>query len=289
MLFQLNEFHRNTPESELSADLQRVAQFYGCNTLTAKQYAEYGRFSIGTFRSRFNSWNNALQMAGLVIKKIPTQQQLIEDIRNTANRLGKSTITSTEYELHGMFTRQQVKRACKSWSNAMCDANLQPTGFNTAGISENLLLEEIANVWLKIGKQPTTADFRKNKLFKYGLTTYTRRFGSWRNALTKLMKVMHENGELQLPSQQQQFDEQTIESNPQPYKHKTTRDVNYRLRYQVMMRDQCRCRCCGKSPATDPGVELEIDHIIPWSKGGETTLDNLQTLCKQCNRGKSNS
>lgn len=289
MLFQLNEFHRNTPESELIADLQRVAQFYGCNTLTAKQYAEYGRFSIGTFRSRFNSWNNALQMAGLVIKKIPTKQQIIEDIRNTANRLGKSTITSTEYELHGMFTRQQVKRACKSWSNAMCDANLQPTGFNTAGISENLLLEEIANVWLKIGKQPTTADFRQNKLFKYGLTTYTRRFGSWRNALLRLIEVMNENEEIQPIAQQTQSNDQTIKQITQSHKHNTPRDVNYRLRYLVMMRDQCRCKCCGKSPATDPGVELEIDHIVPWSKGGETTLENLQTLCKQCNRGKSNS
>lgn len=34
--------------------------------------------------------------------------------------------------------------------------------------------------------------------------------------------------------------------------------------------------------------EMEGDHIIPWSKGGKTTIDNLQMLCKKCNREKGN-
>ncbi|WP_343324290.1 HNH endonuclease signature motif containing protein [Streptococcus sp. Marseille-P8640] len=34
-------------------------------------------------------------------------------------------------------------------------------------------------------------------------------------------------------------------------------------------------------------VVLHVDHIIPWSKGGETVLGNLQTLCSKCNLGKS--
>lgn len=33
--------------------------------------------------------------------------------------------------------------------------------------------------------------------------------------------------------------------------------------------------------------EMEGDHIIPWSKGGHTTDDNLQMLCKECNSAKS--
>ena len=57
------------------------------------------------------------------------------------------------------------------------------------------------------------------------------------------------------------------------------------LRYDVMRRDRFRCRLCGRSSEED-GVKLEIDHIKPISKGGKTELNNLRTLCYDCNRGK---
>ena len=41
---------------------------------------------------------------------------------------------------------------------------------------------------------------------------------------------------------------------------------------------------CGAS--ANDGVKLEVDHIVPVSKGGKSTMDNLQTLCERCNRGK---
>ena len=69
----------------------------------------------------------------------------------------------------------------------------------------------------------------------------------------------------------------------------STRVISDKLRYQVLKRDNFKCCACGASPAKDPSVELHIDHIIPWSKGGETTIDNLQTLCSRCNLGKSDS
>lgn len=56
------------------------------------------------------------------------------------------------------------------------------------------------------------------------------------------------------------------------------------LRYQVLERDR-RCLLCG---ATTDDTKLHVDHIIPWSQGGPTELDNLQTLCARCNLGKGN-
>lgn len=56
-----------------------------------------------------------------------------------------------------------------------------------------------------------------------------------------------------------------------------------RLRHEVFRRDGYRCRECG---ATNKETRLEIDHIVPVSKGGGNNLSNLQTLCKACNRAK---
>jgi hypothetical protein len=70
---------------------------------------------------------------------------------------------------------------------------------------------------------------------------------------------------------------------------KTGRTPGMALRFQIMKRDRFTCCTCGASPAKDPAVELHVDHIIPWAKGGETTTDNLQTLCAVCNMGKRDS
>ncbi|HBG61956.1 MAG TPA: hypothetical protein DDX37_09030 [Candidatus Omnitrophica bacterium] len=71
-------------------------------------------------------------------------------------------------------------------------------------------------------------------------------------------------------------------------RHKTKRDINWRLRFLVLKRDNFKCKACGSSLATDTGIILHVDHIKAWASGGETVLENLQTLCSKCNIGKSN-
>lgn len=61
-----------------------------------------------------------------------------------------------------------------------------------------------------------------------------------------------------------------------------------KLREFIKQRDHFTCCNCRNSTAVEPNLLLEIDHIIPVSKGGRTTEDNLQTLCWKCNRAKSN-
>lgn len=48
------------------------------------------------------------------------------------------------------------------------------------------------------------------------------------------------------------------------------------------------CTLCGARPGKDRDVELDIDHIVPTSKGGSDEESNLQVLCAQCNRAKGN-
>lgn len=59
-----------------------------------------------------------------------------------------------------------------------------------------------------------------------------------------------------------------------------------RLRQQIKERDHYTCKACGVSTEQEPHLLLEIDHIVPVSKGGLTTEENLQTLCWRCNRSK---
>lgn len=61
------------------------------------------------------------------------------------------------------------------------------------------------------------------------------------------------------------------------------------LREAIKKRDNYTCCICGNSVFNEPNLLLEVDHIIPISKGGKTEASNLQTLCWRCNRSKSNN
>jgi 5-methylcytosine-specific restriction endonuclease McrA len=74
-----------------------------------------------------------------------------------------------------------------------------------------------------------------------------------------------------------------------PAKRRTCREISDRQRFRILVRDGFRCRSCGASPLAKPGVELHVDHVLPWSKGGETVDENLATKCKKCNLGKGNA
>lgn len=59
-----------------------------------------------------------------------------------------------------------------------------------------------------------------------------------------------------------------------------------RLRSQIKERDQHTCVLCRVSLSAEPHLLLEVDHIMPVSKGGLSVPENLQTLCWRCNRSK---
>lgn len=62
------------------------------------------------------------------------------------------------------------------------------------------------------------------------------------------------------------------------------KNISAAIRFKVLKRDKFTCQYCGRS-----GIELEIDHIVPVSKGGTNDIGNLITACKECNRGKSDT
>lgn len=131
----------------------------------------------------------------------------------------------------------------------------------------------------KEGQQPIREDMNNKTLSHISSGAYLRRFGTWTNALKSYIEYMDD--ECDQPGKGKSKDV-VFPSVPTE-----SRTINLRLRWKVMRRDNFKCCLCGASPAKDPSVELHIDHIVPWSKGGETTLNNLRTLCSKCNLGKS--
>ena len=64
-----------------------------------------------------------------------------------------------------------------------------------------------------------------------------------------------------------------------------SRTIPKKLRFDVFKRDHFTCLYCGRTP---PTVTLEIDHILAFSKGGQTVIENLATSCRDCNAGDEN-
>ena len=71
----------------------------------------------------------------------------------------------------------------------------------------------------------------------------------------------------------------TAES-PLPYEQTTREPIREAVRSEVWRRDGGQCVKCGSKQ------NLQFDHIIPVSKGGATTVPNLQLLCGACNGAK---
>ncbi len=67
-------------------------------------------------------------------------------------------------------------------------------------------------------------------------------------------------------------------------KAEVVRTISGKTRLDVFERDGYRCQMCGRT--VEDGIKLHIDHIIPFSKGGTSDMDNLQVLCHECNLAK---
>ncbi|MEM2874179.1 MAG: HNH endonuclease [Candidatus Nanoarchaeia archaeon] len=64
--------------------------------------------------------------------------------------------------------------------------------------------------------------------------------------------------------------------------------IDWRIKQKVLQRTHWRCTYCGRSGWwSEKEVNLQIDHIFPFAKGGKTELSNLVAACTECNKEKS--
>ena len=86
-------------------------------------------------------------------------------------------------------------------------------------------------------------------------------------------------GLLDIIAQELELSTSRVNIKPKADSYKKKR-ISHSLRMQVYERDKYRCVTCGTH------LNLTCDHIYPESLGGETSLSNLQTMCKSCNSKK---
>lgn len=221
MKYKLKDFNRNVPNIELLDDLKRVADKLGLSEMSSRQYdSNGGKYTSGTIGLRFESWNKALEKAGLkpVLKHKASKVELFQNIEK---------------------------------------------------------------LWMKLGRQPVFRDMRR-PLSEFSAEPYKNSFGTFRNALEEFVEYINSENTSQGIEENEADFEPVQEIS---FKHKTKRFPSERLKVQVLMRDGNKCRLCG---ITVTGENIHFDHIFPWSKGGETILDNLQVLCETHNLAKGN-
>jgi hypothetical protein len=200
-----------------------------------------------------------------------SEGELLADLTRVASELGKSRVTIDEYNDRGAFHSTTLARRFGSWFAATDKAGLCRT--RNLNIPSEDLFANLVDLWTALGRQPRYSDLRPGAS-RFSSGTYEKRFGGWTKALQAFV-VWANEGDLVPPQA-----ESVVGSG-----RKTPRNINWRLRALVLMRDGARCRLCGATP--HDGIRLHVDHIKPWSKGGETLLENLQILCNICNIGKS--
>jgi hypothetical protein len=188
----------------------------------------------------------------------------------------------SQYAKLGKFDSSTPKRRFGSWSNVLREAGLQKAKIQqNVRLTDEELFKNLEDAWVKLGRQPRSTEMFE-PISRYSSTVYKNHFGTWTKALEEFVVYVNKEEDL---SSEEAFKNQKPELTA---RHRTQRGVNWRVRFLVMRRDNFRCRNCGRSPATDQAIILHVDHVTAWANGGETTLENLQTLCSQCNIGKSN-
>jgi len=108
-------------EQDLIADLRRVAESLGQETLSRSQFARHGRVSSGLIEKRFGTWNKALMIAGLMpndrFKRLSDEELETEFLR-VHDKLGK-TPTRNEFALESVYSAGVYERRFGNWAKAV--------------------------------------------------------------------------------------------------------------------------------------------------------------------------
>lgn len=282
-LFELKTLEDYSDDALLD-ELRRVATALNGKRLTHENFNKLSRVHSTTVRYRFGSWKNALDKAGISETIAPraktlTREAVINALRAYSKESPNTPVTQAEIARYlGVFNSTISKKFGK-WKKLLKEVGISPVPLGRRYTDEECY-ENIITLWTHYGRQPHFAELKRLPS-KVGSKAYVLRWGGWRAALSAFIKYVNQE-----PQQNQVHILEETEPINLSQDIPIPRSISLSLRYKVLCRDRFRCVICGRSPAKDTNIELHVDHIVPWSKGGESTEQNLRTLCFDCNLGK---
>ena len=98
------------------------------------------------------------------------------------------------------------------------------------------------------------------------------------------LQIIHTASKLNLLTVHDYQPEVVVNLSPRIFRARRRMPIPRRIREFVLRRDGSTCQLCG-GPIAE-GDEMHLDHILPWSKGGPDTAENLQVAHGSCNRRK---
>jgi hypothetical protein len=221
------------------------------------------------------------------VNQYPTEK-IIAELRRVAGLYGKRHFSRREFDEKATDCKGSVVLSrFGSWQAALDAAGLklERVKKDRSQISNDQLFEELGRIWKLIGHRPSKDEW-ENADAKYSYTTYKTRFSGWVNACAAFIENESRRNEGLEPEPTAKPSKHHKPAIPSKIQSEEKRNIPMKLRYRVLTRDSYKCVLCGRSPATHVRVSLHIDHIEPFAKGGKTVLQNLRTLCNECNWGK---
>ena len=320
MKFQPNRLPDYSHETLLAEIRRVITTHFNGHCPTQKEFNQFSRVHSATVVNEFGSWPAAMRAVGLSYSRSRarrigvdndspeiTPDILLRELIAIARKHNGTVFLYDDYKrLGGKRARGTFCKYLGGWRQAVVRIGLKD-GFSRPRpdlrtYTDEDYFVEMQRLWETLGRQPMAREMRKHG--KISPQSFQQRFGSWIKAIHSFCKdrsgpeassvfnVANHSEPVDQNNQATETERPVAAANPQAkmsdVKKRTPRNPSIRLRFRVLQRDNFTCRACGRSPANELGVTLEVDHVVAWSRGGETTFENLQTLCARCNSGKSN-
>ena len=309
MLFDLDFLPGNVTDEDIFAEVRRVDALIGEATLTRRAYDKIAKIHSSTLIKRYGDWATVLLRAEIAHKYSGrsatdkmrlhgghrlTDDEILDELRRVANLLSQESITRVDLRNHSAAISEAVVASrFGSWMEGVRCAGLQVSNNYRAKLTDEDYFENLLTVWVFHGRQPLWREM-DDPPSAISPSAYQKHFGGWRRALETFVARTRQDDPQAIASESAPKTDAlgSIAIVPvkvtQTQQTVNTRSVSMGLRFRVLDRDRFKCTKCGSSPASDLNCKLHVDHVIPYSRGGKTIQENLQTLCEICNLGKGN-